>query len=53
MYLRRKQITVPAMLDEFLREFHAASPDERAAVAQKYGLTFFPAKPGKPLGLLP
>jgi quercetin dioxygenase-like cupin family protein len=38
-------MTVPAMLDEFLREFHAAKPDQRDAVAQKYGLTFFPGRP--------
>lgn len=38
-------MTVPAMLDEFLREFHAAKPDERNAVANKYGLTFFAGRP--------
>jgi quercetin dioxygenase-like cupin family protein len=38
-------MTVPAMLDEFLREFHAAKPDQRDAVAQKYGLTFFTGRP--------
>jgi quercetin dioxygenase-like cupin family protein len=38
-------MTVPAMLEEFLREFHAAKPDERNSVAQKYGLTFFPGRP--------
>jgi len=38
-------MTVPAMLDEFLREFHAAKQDERNAVAQKYGLTFFGSRP--------
>jgi quercetin dioxygenase-like cupin family protein len=38
-------MTVPAMLDEFLREFHAATPDQRAAVAQKYGITFFAGRP--------
>jgi hypothetical protein len=38
-------MTVPAMLDEFLREFHAAKPDQRDAVAQKYGLTFFAGRP--------
>ena len=39
-------MTVPAMLDEFLREFHAAKPDQRNAVAEKYGLTFFAGRPG-------
>lgn len=38
-------MTVPAMLDEFLREFHAATPDQRNAIAEKYGLTFFPRRP--------
>jgi mannose-6-phosphate isomerase-like protein (cupin superfamily) len=38
-------MTVPAMLEEFLREFHAAKPDQRVAVAQKYGLTFFAGRP--------
>jgi len=38
-------MTVPAMLDEFLREFHAANPDQRNTVAQKYGLTFFASRP--------
>lgn len=38
-------MTVPAMLDEFLQEFHCAKSDERNAVAQKYGLTFFPGRP--------
>lgn len=38
-------MTVPAMLDEFLRQFHAAKPDERNAVATKYGLTFFSGRP--------
>jgi mannose-6-phosphate isomerase-like protein (cupin superfamily) len=38
-------MTVPAMLEEFLREFHAAKPDHRDAVAQKYGLTFFTSRP--------
>jgi mannose-6-phosphate isomerase-like protein (cupin superfamily) len=38
-------MTVPAMLEEFLREFHAAKPDQRDAVARKYGLTFFAGRP--------
>ena len=38
-------MTVPAMLDEFLREFHAATGEQRNAVAQKYGLTFFAGPP--------
>lgn len=38
-------MTVPAMLDEFLREFHAAAPDQRAAVARRYGITFFAGRP--------
>jgi len=38
-------MTVPAMLEEFLRDFHAATPDQRARVAEKYGLTFFPGRP--------
>lgn len=33
-------LTVPAMLEEFLEEFHTASDDGRAGVAEKYGLTF-------------
>jgi quercetin dioxygenase-like cupin family protein len=28
-------MTVPALLDEFLREFHAANPDQRNAIAQE------------------
>jgi quercetin dioxygenase-like cupin family protein len=42
-------MTVPAMLDEFLREFHAANSDQRDAVAQKYGLTFFSGRPSGPV----
>jgi mannose-6-phosphate isomerase-like protein (cupin superfamily) len=38
-------MTVPAMLEEFLREFHSAEPDQRDAVAKKYGLTFFAGRP--------
>lgn len=38
-------MTVPAMLDEFLREYHRAAPDQRNAVAQKYGITFFAGRP--------
>jgi mannose-6-phosphate isomerase-like protein (cupin superfamily) len=38
-------MTVPAMLDEFLREFHHAAPDQRNTVAQKYGITFFAGRP--------
>jgi mannose-6-phosphate isomerase-like protein (cupin superfamily) len=38
-------MTAPAMLDEFLRDFHAAKPDQRAVVAKKYGLTFFEGRP--------
>ena len=38
-------MTVPAMHDEFLRDYHAAPPDQRNAVAQKYGLTFLPGPP--------
>ena len=38
-------MTAPAMLEEFLREFHAATPDGRKGVAQKYGLTFFSGRP--------
>ncbi len=38
-------MTVPGMLEEFLREFHAATPNQRNAVAQRYGLTFFPGRP--------
>jgi len=35
-------MTAPAMLEEFLREFHAASTrEDRDAVAGKYGITFF------------
>lgn len=35
-------ITVPAMLEEFLAEYHSASNDERTAIATKYGITFLP-----------
>src|SRR5262245_51715623 len=36
-------ITVPAMLEEFLEEFHAApSADARQEIAARYGLTFLP-----------
>ena len=38
-------MTVPGMLEEFLREFHAAMPDQKDAVAKKYGVTFFPGRP--------
>src|ERR1043166_5162425 len=38
-------MTVPAMLDVFLREFHAATGAQRDAVALKYGLTFFAGPP--------
>lgn len=38
-------MTIPAMLEEFLREFHAATSDQREAVARKYGLTFFANRP--------
>jgi quercetin dioxygenase-like cupin family protein len=35
-------MTAPAMLEEFLREFHAASTrEDRDTVATKYGITFF------------
>ena len=38
-------MTVPGMLEEFLREFHAATGPERDAVAARYGLTFFAERP--------
>jgi len=38
-------MTVPAMLEEFLREFHAAKGQERDAVAAKHGITFFSGRP--------
>jgi hypothetical protein len=38
-------ITVPGMLEQFLKEFHAAEDDQRRAVAAKYGLTFFAGRP--------
>jgi mannose-6-phosphate isomerase-like protein (cupin superfamily) len=38
-------MTVPAMLEEFLREFHASQPDQREAMAQKYGVVFFAGRP--------
>jgi mannose-6-phosphate isomerase-like protein (cupin superfamily) len=38
-------MTVPAMLDEFLRDFHAANPEQRQAIAEKYGLKFFAGPP--------
>ena len=40
-------MTVPAMLEEFLVEYHEAmsrSPEERDAVAAKYGITFLPCR---------
>jgi mannose-6-phosphate isomerase-like protein (cupin superfamily) len=43
---RLLMITVPAMLEQFLKGFHAAVTDQRPAVAAKYGLTFFPGRPG-------
>jgi mannose-6-phosphate isomerase-like protein (cupin superfamily) len=33
-------LTVPAMLEEFLQEYHAAVGAERDQVAAKYGITF-------------
>jgi mannose-6-phosphate isomerase-like protein (cupin superfamily) len=38
-------MTVPAMLEEFLREFHAVKPEQRGDVAAKHGLTFFAGRP--------
>jgi len=39
-------MTVPAMLEEFLREFHAASGKEvRDAVSAKYGIQFLSGPP--------
>ena len=38
-------MTAPAMLDEFLREFHAAGAGHRDVVAEKYGLKFFARPP--------
>lgn len=38
-------MTVPAMLEEFLHEYHEAfskPPEERERVAAKYGITFLP-----------
>jgi quercetin dioxygenase-like cupin family protein len=35
-------ITVPAMLAEFLVEYHAAQGKERSEVAARYGVTFLP-----------
>ncbi|MBE2271184.1 MAG: cupin domain-containing protein [Anaerolinea sp.] len=34
-------ITTPAMLEEFLAEYHAADREGRQQVAEKYGVTFF------------
>lgn len=39
-------ITVPAGLDDFLREFHAADGPARDEVAARYGITFLRASPG-------
>ena len=39
---RLLMITVPAMLEEFLDEFHNVPFEERPAVAAKYGVTFLP-----------
>ena len=33
-------MTAPAMLEEFLREFHAPTVEPRHAIAAKYGITF-------------
>jgi len=38
-------MTVPGMLEAFLREFHAATPQKRDAVGAKYGLTFYSGRP--------
>jgi len=38
-------MTVPAMLEEFLREFHAASGQDRDRVAEKYGIRFLKSAP--------
>jgi mannose-6-phosphate isomerase-like protein (cupin superfamily) len=38
-------MTVPAMLEKFLQEFHAATSAQRDAVAEQYGLKFFPSRP--------
>jgi hypothetical protein len=38
-------MTVPAMLEEFLREFHAPSVVTRDKIAAKYGITFLPEAP--------
>jgi quercetin dioxygenase-like cupin family protein len=39
-------MTVPAMLEEFLREFHSASgQDARDRVAEKYGIQFLRSPP--------
>ena len=39
-------MTVPAMLEEFLSEFHAASGQAaKDSVAEKYGIKFIPNKP--------
>jgi quercetin dioxygenase-like cupin family protein len=35
-------ITVPAMLEEFLNEYHVAPQAQRDQVAAKYGITFLP-----------
>ncbi len=40
-------ITVPAMLEEFLREFHAPSVVSRDKIAAKYGITFLKEAPLK------
>ena len=42
-------MTVPAMLEEFLREFHAAATREaRDVVAARYGIEFLWDKPNNP-----
>src|SRR6516162_7103376 len=38
-------MTVPDMLEQFLKEFHAATVAQREAVAGKYGLKFFKGRP--------
>jgi quercetin dioxygenase-like cupin family protein len=35
-------ITTPGGFEQFLREFHAAQPDEQERISERYGITFLP-----------
>ncbi|MFN8419196.1 MAG: cupin domain-containing protein [Anaerolineae bacterium] len=35
-------ITTPAMLEEFLAEYHTVTQEQRGLIAERYGITFLP-----------